>query len=87
MIRRTPDFEVAVEPDANIVCFRFAPPGRDHLDLLQAKVRRDIVADGSFYLVQAQLPRGLHLRTTLVNPFTSEADLLALLEAVRAAGK
>ena len=84
MIHQSGDFELAVEPDANIVCFRYTGGGKD-LDAVQARVRRRVVAEGAFYLVQARLPAGLFLRTTIINPFTSEADLGELLDAVRKA--
>lgn len=86
-IARAEDFELATPPQCNIVCFRFAPPGADRasLDALQARLRERVVRSGAFYLVQTRLPAGVFLRTTLVNPFTDDADLEALLEAVRAA--
>ena len=76
-----------LEPDANIVCFRYAPHGRADLDSLQGKIRQKIVGDGSFYLVQTRLPAGLFLRTTLINPFTAENDLKDLLREIRNAGE
>lgn len=85
IIRQTRDFELAADPEANILCFRYAPPGRRGLDELQVRLRQRIVRDGSFYLVQARLPAGLFLRTTLINPFTSRGDLVQLLDAIRGA--
>jgi L-2,4-diaminobutyrate decarboxylase len=82
-IAAAPDFELAVEPDANIVCFRHVPPGASDLDRLQQRIRQRIVESGRFFLVQTTLPRGLYLRTTLINPRTSEEALAALLDAVR----
>ena len=87
MLREAPDFELAVEPESNIVCFRYVPQRvaaePAELDRLQKCVRRSLIDSGQFYLVQTQLPRGLHLRTTLINPLTSEADLSELLKAAR----
>lgn len=87
-LRAAPDFELAVEPEANIVCFRYAPRGAADLDALQRRIRDAVVRKGSFYLVMTRLdaPRmhpGLFLRVTLVNPRTTEADLDALLEELR----
>jgi L-2,4-diaminobutyrate decarboxylase len=45
-----------------------------------------LLADGSFYLVQTRLPTGVFLRVTLINPFTTDADLAALVERIRAIG-
>jgi L-2,4-diaminobutyrate decarboxylase len=85
MVREAPDFELAVEPDCNIVCFRHTPTpaGTEHLDTLQDRVRERIVREGSFYLSRATLAGRAHLRVTLMNPFTRESDLEALLAEVR----
>ncbi len=85
MLEAAPDFELAVAPQCNIVCFRHTPRGVADLDALQTAVRARILHDGSFYLVQTRLPAGVFLRTTLIQPFTGEADLAALLGAVRRA--
>jgi L-2,4-diaminobutyrate decarboxylase len=77
------DFELAVEPQCNIVCFRYTPAGAPDLDGLQARLRQQLLASGAFYLVQTRLRPGLFLRTTLINPFTSDDDLAALLDAIR----
>ncbi len=86
-IRETPDFELAVEPEANIVCFRHIPRARAEnpraLDRLQAEIRARLVASGAYYIVQTRLPRGLYLRVTIINPLTSADDLTNLLHEVR----
>jgi L-2,4-diaminobutyrate decarboxylase len=89
MIGAAPDLEIAVSPACNIVCFRHVPEGLDGvaLDDLQARIRRRIVEDGGFYLVQTRLPRGVFLRVTLINPLTTAADLEALLYRVREASE
>lgn len=86
-LQAAPDFEVAVVPDCNIVCFRHTPPGvpASELDALQSHLRERLLTRGDFYVVQTTLPKGVHLRTTLINPLTSEADVDALLEALRRA--
>jgi L-2,4-diaminobutyrate decarboxylase len=80
------DFELAVRPESNIVCFRYLgrPARAPHeLDALQLGLRREIVRSGAFYLVQTRLPKGVFLRTTLINPATTDHDLEALLETIR----
>lgn len=86
-IREAPDFELAVEPECNIVCFRYAPSGARDLDALQARIRERVVASGAFYLVQTRLRDAVWLRTTLIHPFTAESDLEALLVSLRDAGQ
>jgi L-2,4-diaminobutyrate decarboxylase len=78
-IEARPSWELAVRPDANIVCFRFLPgDGRDP-DALQTRLRDQIIREGSFYLVKTTLGGRTWLRTTLINPLTGDGDLEALL--------
>ncbi|WP_224368977.1 pyridoxal phosphate-dependent decarboxylase family protein [Hyalangium versicolor] len=81
------DFEVAVAPDCNIVCFRYTPAHvpASEWNALQSRLREQLITRGDFYLVQTTLPKGVYLRTTLINPLTSDADLDALMEALRQA--
>jgi L-2,4-diaminobutyrate decarboxylase len=82
-----PDFEVATAPEANIVCFRHTPSGAGDLDALQLSIREALVHAGTFYLVKTRLRDTVYLRTTIMNPRTSEDDLLALLAAIRDAAR
>jgi L-2,4-diaminobutyrate decarboxylase len=84
MVRDAGDFELAVEPDCNIVCFRYLGAGGE-LDRCQEGIRHALLRDGSFYLVQTRLRGQVYLRVTLMNPLTTEVDLDALLAAIRAA--
>ncbi|HEX8437472.1 pyridoxal phosphate-dependent decarboxylase family protein [Archangium sp.] len=81
------DFELAVPPDCNIVCFRHTPQGvpAAELDALQLRLRESLVTSGDFYLVQTTLGGRVWLRTTLINPLTTDEDLEALLQALRRA--
>ncbi len=79
------DFELAVAPECDIVCFRFLG-ARGDLDAAQGEIRRRVLAGGRFYLVQTRLPRGVFLRTTLINPLTTDEDLAALLDEIRRVG-
>ena len=86
LVEAAPDFELAVEPEANILCFRHVPAATSGgLDELQARIRRRVLDGGRYYLVQARLRGALWLRTTLMNPHTTEADLAGLLDEIRAA--
>ncbi len=85
MLDDADDFELAVAPDCNIVCFRHVPDDFQDLDGHQERIRARILAEGSFYLVQTRLRGHVHLRVTLINPLTTEADLEALLAAIRRA--
>ncbi len=91
MLANESDFEIPTAPDCNIVCFRYRPDAMlsdpATLDALQEKIRRSLLQSGDFYLVQTRLPPGLFLRVTLINPFTTQADLRALLGTVREAAR
>jgi L-2,4-diaminobutyrate decarboxylase len=87
LLREAPDFDLPVEPQANIVCFRHVPDGASDLDGLQLRLREAIVRGGDFYIVKTQLPQGAHLRVTIMNARTTEDDLRALLTAVRDAAQ
>jgi len=86
-LRAQTDFEVLVEPECNIVCFRWtgAGPGHD-LDAMQDGVRQQILEGGRFFLVRTRLRDAVWLRTTLMSPLTVVDDLDALLAEIRAAG-
>ncbi len=88
MIAKRPALELALSPEANIVCFRYVGKhsDADYLDQLNAALRQEMLEDGRFYLVQTRLRGRLHLRTTLMNVFTTEAVLHELLDAVEAVG-
>jgi L-2,4-diaminobutyrate decarboxylase len=85
-IRSRSAFEVATEPESNIVCFRIRPPGTADgaLDDLNSRLRRRIIEEGAFYIVQTKLRGRVWLRTALMNPLSSGAHLESLLDALEA---
>lgn len=83
MVEAADDFELGARPESNIVCFRYTGKAMEDLDGLQAGIRQRIRESGAFYIVQAQLPTGLYLRTALMNPFIEEKHLVELMETVR----
>jgi L-2,4-diaminobutyrate decarboxylase len=83
LLQAAPDFELACPPQANIVCFRHLPGNGVDVDAHQRRLRLCLLHDGRFYVVQASLPQGVFLRTTLLNPRTTREDLQALLGVIR----
>lgn len=79
------DFELAVSPKSNILCFRILKAFRtkEQLNILNASVRQKLLEDGEFYLVQTKLRDIHYLRTTLMNPFTTIAHLKTLLQKIK----
>ena len=86
-IEARPGWELAVPPEGNILCFRYVPDGVPDLDALQSAWRDTIVQSGAFHLVKTVLRGRTYLRTTLVNPLTTEDDLQGLLAAVESAAR
>jgi len=84
LIRERPELTLAIDPQANIVCFRYAPSDVPafRLNALNAQIRQQILEDGKFYIVKTQLRNNVFLRTTLMNPFTTEAMLDDLLDGI-----
>jgi L-2,4-diaminobutyrate decarboxylase len=81
-INARPLFELAVEPECNIVCFRVNDGcGRD-LNELNAKILQTIIEHGRFYFVQTTLHSVVYLRVSLMNPLTNAQDLTELLDTI-----
>ena len=89
IIEESGELELAVKPDANIVCFRYVPAGKDDIELnkINAAIRDKIIKEGSFYIVQTELDGKIWIRTTLLNPVTDEDDLRELIRRVIELGR
>jgi len=89
LVKSESQFELAVEPESNIICFRFAPKEYDDISLnrINSEIRDMIIKEGSFYIVQAELNGKIWLRLTIINPVTSETTLKELLVRVSDLGK
>ena len=83
-LRSRPGFELAVEPESNIVCFRYVgdETDTDKLNALNTQIRRKLLEDGRFYIVQTTLRGQTYLRVSLMNPLTTDAHLTALLDVI-----
>ena len=88
LIKVQENFKLAIEPDSNIVCFRYQPAGLtgEELSRLNRKIRKKMFRNGTFYLVQTKLNDGLYLRVTLMNAFTNIDHLTAMLTEVKRIG-
>jgi L-2,4-diaminobutyrate decarboxylase len=87
MLGEHDNFEAAINPDANIVCFRYNPGGMvtEELNRLNAAIRDKIIKEGKFYIVQTELEEKLWLRVTIINPLTADEDMRLLLETIEEA--
>lgn len=82
MIRQNPNFELAHEPKTNIVCFRFIGKSENDLNVLNQKIRQNLLENGRFYLVSTVLKGNYYLRVSLMNPLTTEKELEELLTLI-----
>lgn len=82
MIQKESDFELAVEPQSNIVCFRYTKTEEDNLNNLNSTIRQQLLTDGRFYVVQTILNDSVYLRVSLMNALTTENDLQELLKEI-----
>ncbi len=83
-------FELAAEPESNIICFRFNPnrTTATEADELNRAIRKSMIEKGKFFIVQTLIRNKVYLRTSLMNPYTSAEDLNLLLDEIEiTAGK
>ncbi|MBT6843131.1 MAG: aminotransferase class I/II-fold pyridoxal phosphate-dependent enzyme [Candidatus Melainabacteria bacterium] len=87
LIKRQDDFELAIEPESNIVCFRYLEKELNSVELnqLQKDLREKIIRSGDFYLVKTDLRGKTYLRVSLMNPLTKIDHLEELLCLIRKA--
>ena len=79
LIRARPGFEVAVEPESNIVCFR-----AEGSDELQLELRRRLLEQGRHYITTTGFRGRRWLRITAMNPGTTLEDVEALMLELQA---
>ena len=77
-IQQQPDFECAVCPQSNIVCFRITGS-----DQKQLQIRDALIAQGHFYLTSSSFRGKRYLRLTLMNPDTTLEDIQRLIHMIR----
>ncbi|MFC2129183.1 pyridoxal phosphate-dependent decarboxylase family protein [Bacteroidota bacterium] len=87
LCRSTSDIELAVEPEANIVCFRYTSSDPGNTDQINLKIREEILKRGDFYIVQTVLNGKQYLRVSVMNPFTEKNDFENLLNQVLQIGR
>ena len=85
MIKQTTDFQLAAEPQSNILCFRYINNelSADESNKLQKQILEQILASGEFYFVQTVHKGAVCLRCTIMNPLTNETHFQKLLNKIR----
>lgn len=82
LIKKQEDFELALYPVSNIVCFRYKGI-QGNINKINQKIRRVLLEDGEFYIVATTLRGDYYLRTTFMNPFTTGEHMQRLLDKIR----
>jgi L-2,4-diaminobutyrate decarboxylase len=80
LLRQRPNFELATEPECNIVCFRKVIGEGADLNAYNLHLRQRLLEKGHFYIVQTTLRDQVYLRVSLMNPLTTVQDLEKLLD-------
>ncbi|WP_282075396.1 pyridoxal phosphate-dependent decarboxylase family protein [Maribacter aquivivus] len=85
LIEKEQNFELALQPMSNIVCFRYCPADMDeeHINALNPKIRQSLLEDGEFYIVQTKLKDTHYMRITVMNPFTTDQHFKALIKKIK----
>ncbi|MDO1511384.1 aminotransferase class V-fold PLP-dependent enzyme [Maribacter confluentis] len=85
LIEDEPNFEVAITPMSNIVCFRYCSPSLtlERENALNAKIRQSLLEDGEFYIVQTKLRQKFYMRITVMNPFTNIDHFKNLIQKIK----
>jgi L-2,4-diaminobutyrate decarboxylase len=81
LIDAQPDFSCALEPESNIVCFRYTGHGDD--EALQIALRDRLIAEGGFYLSTTMFAGRRWLRMAVMSPATTMGDIERLLARIR----
>ncbi|WP_405382644.1 pyridoxal phosphate-dependent decarboxylase family protein [Maribacter sp. LLG6340-A2] len=85
LIDQEPNFEVAVPPMSNIICFRYCSSSLNvtQENAINAKIRQSLLEDGEFYIVQTTLSGKLYMRITVMNPFTDINHFKQLIQKIK----
>ena len=90
LVDAAPDLERLAPVELSVVCFRYAPArlrGDDaRLDALNQRVMEEVQASGAAFLTQTTLRGRFALRACVLHYATTEADVAALVDAVRETG-
>lgn len=87
LIENHVDFELALQPESNIVNFRYIKNHELEINDLNSLIRQKLITTGMFYIVQTRIKGVLYLRTTIMNPLTTKSDFIALLTQIEQIAK
>lgn len=80
-------FELLIEPQANIVNFRYTATQHQNLNEFTDLIRAQLIKDGTFYIVSVMIDGQKYLRCSVMNPMTEEKHFIELLDHLERIGK
>jgi L-2,4-diaminobutyrate decarboxylase len=85
LLQETDDFEILTEPESNIICYRYLPSAgaAEESDALNNHVRRELIEQGKFFIVQVKKNGRTYLRSALMHPHISREILVDLMTEIR----
>jgi len=87
LVKASEDFEMLAPVELSIFCFRYVPKGfAGDLDTFNERLLVAVQRAGSTYLSNARVGGKFALRGCVLNYRTTKADMVKILEDVRAAG-
>jgi L-2,4-diaminobutyrate decarboxylase len=81
-INRRTEFELALAPQSNIVCFRYTGNNStlSVINGINEEIRSRLLKSGQFYIVQTSLNGTIYLRVSIMNPLTTLSNLIDMLD-------
>ena len=86
ILKNKPNFHLLIEPESNILNFRYEPESKQDLNLLNEEIQKQLVEAGNFYIVSVVLSGKRYLRCSVMNPLTTTAVFENLLEEIISIG-
>jgi L-2,4-diaminobutyrate decarboxylase len=81
LIKSNEKFELAYEPQSNIVCFRYLDG--ENTDSTNQQILKHLLEDGRFYIVSTVINGKFYLRVSIMNPLTTSEDLIELIHIIQ----
>ena len=91
LLKSSNDFQLLVDPQTNIVCFRYVglPQSRlrarsnQAIDAINSRIRMALVERGDHFIVQTVVQDSVWLRCTVSNPMTGNQQFKSLMDSIR----
>lgn len=78
-------FDLLIRPEANILCYRVIDSNltEEKENTLNKNIRKAILEEGNFYIVQTEISGKVFLRSTIMNPFTTKEIFENLIQDIK----